>query len=81
VQITPGYVIASTGSVLVIVPARNSHGFLIRDDVRSWPGGVGLTSWRSINADDPALTQEIREQLEWIIDQAEQLGINGIPSP
>lgn len=70
--IPAGYVITDDGTVLVQVPDPGSRwGFSLADDDQSWDGGVGIASeWELVKDDDPRITEEDRERLGWILQEA-----------
>ncbi len=71
-----GYVLGSDGKIYVQVQDDSQFGFAICDDEQSWAGGVGsgLASWTLIPNDDSRITDEDRERLGWILDEAETDG-------
>ena len=69
----PHYVITNTGRILVQVPDPDSRwGFHLADDDQTWDGGLGsgAQSWEVIPDDDPRITEDIRERLGWILEEA-----------
>ena len=69
-KIHVGYVWAQ-GEVYLQLPADNQWGFVIADDDQTWdfpPFG----EWEAIDDDDPRITPERREMLQWILDEAER---------
>lgn len=70
--IQAGYVITEDGTILVQVPNPDSRwGFYLADEDQSWDGGFGIaSSWDLIPDDDPRVTDEIRDRLGWILDEA-----------
>jgi hypothetical protein len=71
-SIPASYVLTADGTVLVQVPNPNSRwGFYLADDDQSWDGGLGVASeWERIEDDDPRITEEDRERLEMILEEA-----------
>lgn len=70
-KIHVGYVITESGMILLSLPENhwyNKHGYELCDDDQSWPGGIGIASWEPIGDNDPRITPEIRERLQWILD-------------
>lgn len=67
--ITPGYVILENGTILVQIPADNQWGFSLADEDQAWAGGIGLGVWRLLADDDPRITDDIRDALQWILDE------------
>lgn len=65
------YVVTEKGEILVQIPNPESRwGFYLADEDQSWDGGFGIASeWHLIADDDPRITEEIREQLGWILDE------------
>jgi len=64
-----GYVITSTGKVLMQIPSNNQWGFSIQDDDQTWPGGCGIGEWGVLEDTDPRITDADRERLQWILDE------------
>ncbi len=59
--------------VLVQIPASNQWGFELADDDQTWPGGFGIASeWEALEDDDPRITDEDRERLGWLLDEARE---------
>ena len=53
--------------VFLQLPADNRWGFTIYSDDQSWQGGFGAGSiFTALKDDDPLITPEIRESLDWI---------------
>lgn len=72
-DIHTGYVVTDTGSILVQHPDENQWGFSLCDDEQSWPGGIGVAGeWTAIAPDDPRITDDDRERLQWMLDAAQQ---------
>lgn len=72
IKIHRGYVITGDGTILVQVPNDNQWGFMLCDDDQTWDGGFGVASeWEPIANDDPRITDEDRERLQWILDEAD----------
>lgn len=70
--IEAGYVVTQDGTVYVQLPADNQWGFVIADDDQTWEGGFGLNgSWELAAENDPRITDEDRERLSWLLDQAD----------
>lgn len=65
-----GYVIADTGAVYVQLPADNQWGFVLASDDQAFsPAPAGVRSWRAVPADDPEISLEDRERLEWLLSE------------
>jgi len=65
-----GYVIDdATGDVYLQVLANNPNGFQILDDDRSW-AVPPFASWTAVADDDPRVSDDDRERLGWILDDA-----------
>lgn len=61
------YVVTDQGGILVQLPDDNQWGFVLCDEDQSWPGGFGIaSSWERIADDDPRITDQDREDLEWL---------------
>ena len=77
-QVQAGFVLGSDGKIYVQVPSDNQWGFDICDDDQSWAGGVGsgLASWRLLENEDPAITDDDRTRVGWILAEfySSQLG-------
>jgi len=69
-QLHKGFVLHEKAGILLQLPAENQHGFILADDDQTWPGGFGLgnASWECLANDDPRITDEDRERLEWMLD-------------
>jgi uncharacterized membrane protein len=67
-----GYVITEAGLVLVQVSDETSRwGFALVDDEQTWDGGFIIAKfWDLVEDDDPRITDEDRDRLGWILDQA-----------
>lgn len=68
-----GYVVTNLGTIMVQTPADSRWGFELSDGDRSYTDTAtteGVTSWDAITDDDPRITDEDRERLQWIIDDA-----------
>ena len=70
-SVPSGYVVADNGNVYVQVPDDSQWGFSVASDDQSWPGGIGLgvSNWELVADDDPRVTDEDRERLQWILDE------------
>ncbi|MGE4195973.1 MAG: hypothetical protein AB7G11_02470 [Phycisphaerales bacterium] len=66
-----GYILTESGDIYVQVPNPESRwGFYLADDDQSWDGGIGLaSSWELLDEDDPRITDDDRERLEWILEE------------
>jgi hypothetical protein len=65
-----GYVLTDKGDILVQVPEDNQHGFSLCSDDQTWPGGFGIAqSWEALKDDDPRITADDHENMDWILDQ------------
>ena len=63
-----GYVITEEGLVLVQDPdVSDPHGFYLTDGEQSWSGGFGVTKWTAIAADDPRVTDQDRDEMDWAL--------------
>ena len=70
-----GYVNTNSGDIYVQIPDDNRWGFAICDDDMSWSyhNTSGMPGeWTAIEDDDPRITDERREQLQWILDDARE---------
>jgi hypothetical protein len=71
-----GYVVTEGGTVLLQVPCDNNWGFVLCDDDQEWPGGFGVASrWEAIADDDPRVTPEIRDRLQFHLNAYRQPGV------
>lgn len=71
-----GYVITSDGSIFAQVPDDNEWGFTLSCDDQQWAGGFGVAhSWEAIPDSDDRITDEDRDRLQWILDEARS-GLN-----
>lgn len=65
-----GYVITPEGDVYLQLPADNApRGFVIADEDQAWDIPP-FKSWEAIAEDDPRITEDDRERLQWILDEA-----------
>lgn len=65
-----GFVITDRGNVLVQLPADNEWGFSLHSDDQEWPGGLGIADeWGGVDASDPRITDDEREELFWLLDE------------
>lgn len=70
-NIKAGYVITTDGTILVQTPNQDSQwGFSLASDDQSWDGGFGIGEWELIEDDDKRITDDERENLGWILDEA-----------
>jgi len=65
----PCWVIGEDDKVYVMTPEDNPWGFEISDGENTWVGGFELGSWERIEEDDPRITQEHRDAMEWLFDE------------
>jgi hypothetical protein len=64
------WVITDNGTILIQRPANNQWGFELASDDQTWPGGFGIAqSWEAIPDDDPRITDEDRDTLQWLFDE------------
>lgn len=70
-NVKKGYVIDRKGNVFVQIPEDNQWGFSIASDDQTWPGGIGIGDWSLIPENDRKVTPQVRESLQWILDEAE----------
>jgi hypothetical protein len=68
-KIKAGYVVDKNNNVFVQIPSDNQWGFAIASDDQTWDGGIGIGEWTLIADDDPRITDDIRESLQWILDE------------
>lgn len=65
-----GYVIDdATGNVYAQIPADNAVGFVICDDDQTWDFPP-FSSWSPVADDDPRVSDDDRERLQHLIDDA-----------
>jgi hypothetical protein len=64
-----GYVIDKNDNIFVQIPSDNQFGFSIASDDQTWEGGIGLGEWMLLENDDPRITEDVKESLQWIIDE------------
>jgi hypothetical protein len=71
-KIHTGYVLTDDGSILAQIPDEsNRWGFYLADDDQTWDGGIGVaSSWEPLADDDARITDDDRERLQWVIDEA-----------
>lgn len=71
-QVQASWVITEGGTILVQVPdATSEWGFYLADDEQTWDGGFGVAGeWVPIPRDDPRITQEDRDAMEWMLPLA-----------
>jgi hypothetical protein len=71
-KVAAGYVVTEDGLILVQVPSEESRwGFYLADDDQGWDGGFGIASeWDLIADDDPRITEDDRERLGPILEDA-----------
>lgn len=72
-EVKAGYVIDNHGNILVQIPDDNQWGFSLCDGESTQPGGFGFSAkeWTLLSDDDPRITDEVRESLQWILDGIE----------
>jgi len=67
-----GFVITDNGTILVqISDPTASSGFYLADDDQTWDGGFGVAqNWEMISYDDPRITNEDHERLDWLLEES-----------
>jgi len=65
------FVITEDKKILVQVSDKNCQfGFYLCDGDQAWPGGFGISNeWTAISKDDPKITKEDHDRLDWILEQ------------
>lgn len=62
------YVITNDDQILVQIVDDNRWGFSLTSDDQTWPGGIGVaSSWEIISPNDPRITEQDHEDLDWLL--------------
>lgn len=65
------FVLTNRNEILVqIEDEKSEFGFYLADEEMSYDGGFGsgATTWQVIEKDDPRITDELHERLDWLLE-------------